>query len=240
MSINKNIDNLLNSSFENFNYLPQKIMIEDHDLSILDFIEKMNLTVINNVGINKTVPVIPLAQELWAERKINWMDMTNESGEEIGRPFMTIMRNSIKQGTSPLKRSVPNRMKFNFLKIPNFDGTLKGYDVYKIPQPTLIDIEYTLSLYSHYMIDTNLFYEKILMEGFSGLQGYMNINGYHVSSRIGDPSENNKTDITEERVYRIDIPITVYGKLVDPTTFQKINTTTKVLIKISEKNRFSK
>jgi hypothetical protein len=77
----------------------------------------------------------------------------------------------------------------------------------------------------------------ILREGYSGGQGYMKINGHDISSKISDPSENNKNDINQEKVYRIDIPITVQGKLIDPTKFEKVNTITKVLVKIQEKRR---
>ena len=238
MAINDNIGKGLDSDFENFNYLPQKLMLEDLDQGIKDYISELNISMINEIGILSKVPLIWLAQELWAERKMNWQEMRNEFGEEITRPFMTIYRNSAVPGVSPLKRTIPNRMKFKFVKVPKFDGTLKGYDLYKIPQPVYVDTNYTLSLFTHYMVDVNTFYEMILVEGYSNIQGYMKINGYNIASKLnGDPTENNNKDINQENVYRIDIPILVQGKIVDPTKFEKVNTVTKVLIKISEKRR---
>lgn len=236
MSINKNIGKNLDSDFENFNYLPQKLELEDIDFGIRDYINSLNISMVNENGILSKVPLIWLSQELWAERKMNWKDMRNELGEEITRPFMTIYRNSVVPGTSPLKRTIPNRMKFRFVKVPIFDGTLKGYDLYKVPQPVYVDSSYVLSLYTHYMVDVNVFYEMILTDGYSNGQGYMKINGYNIASKInGDPSESNQTDINQEKIFRIDIPLLVHGKLVDPTKFEKVNTITKVLIKISEK-----
>ncbi|MEK6829384.1 MAG: hypothetical protein AABY15_04600 [Nanoarchaeota archaeon] len=238
MAINDNIGKGLDSDFENFNYLPQKLMLEDLDQGIKTFIDGLNISMINEIGILAKVPLIWLAQELWAERKMNWQEMRNEFGEEITRPFMTIYRSSAVPGTSPLKRTIPNKMKFKFVKVPKFDGTLKGYDLWKIPQPVYVDTNYTLSLFTHYMVDVNTFYEMILAEGYSNGQGYMKINGYNISSKLnGDPTENNNKDINQENVYRIDIPILVQGKIVDPTKFEKVNTITKVLIKISEKRR---
>jgi len=238
MSINDNIGKALDSDFENFNYLPQKLMLEDIDQGIKKYIDGLDISMVNENGILTKIPLIWLAQELWAERKMNWKEMRGEFGEEITRPFMTIYRNSVVPGTSPLKRTIPNKMKFRFVKVPKFDGTLKGFDIYKIPQPTYVDTSYTLSLFTNYMVDVNIFYEMILSEGYSDGQGYMKINGYNISSKInGDPSENNKTDIAEEKIFRIDIPLLVNGKIVDPTKFEKVNTITKVLIKISEKRR---
>jgi len=237
MAINDNIGKALDANFENFNFLPQKLELEDLDQGIKNFIEDLNISMVNENGILAKVPVIWLAQELWAERKMNWKEMRSEVGEEITRPFMTMYRTSVVPGTSPLKRTIPNKMKFRYAKVPVFDGTLKGYELYKIPQPTWVDSNYTLSLYTHYMVDVNIFYQMVLSEGYSNGQGYMKINGYDISSKISDPSENNKTDITDEKIYRIDIPITVNGKLIDPTKFEKVNTINKVLIKISEKRR---
>ena len=237
MGINDNISKMLDGDFENFNYLPQKLELEDLDQGIKNFIQDLGISMTNENGIMTKVPIIWLSQELWAERKMNWKDMRNEFGEELTRPFMTIYRDSVIQGTSPLKRTIPTKMMFRYVKVPKFDGTLKGYDLYKIPQPTYVDSNYTLSLFTHYMVDVNLFYEMILRDGYSGGQGYMKINGYNISSKISDPSESNNVDINKEKTYKIDIPITVYGKLVDPTKFEKVNTINKVLIKISEKRR---
>ena len=236
MAINDNIGRELDKDFENFNYLPQKLALEDLDLGIKNFTSDLDISMVNENGILAKVPLIWLAQELWAERKLNWKEMRNEIGEEITRPFMTMYRTSAVPGTSPLKRTIPKKMKFRFVKVPVFDGTLKGYELYKIPQPTYVDTHYMLSLFTHYMVDVNTFYEIILSEGYSDGQGYMKINGHNISSKLnGDPSENNKTDINQEKVYRIDIPILVQGKLIDPTKFEKVNTINKVLIKITEK-----
>jgi len=235
MSILDNIGNNLDKQFENFNYLPQKLALEDLDQGVNDFIQDLKITVDNENGNKKQVPIIYLSQELWAEKKGNWSNMRNENGEEITRPFMALKRTSVKQGTSPLKRSIPVRKKFAFVKVPKFDGTLKGYDLYKIPQPTYVDCDYELVFVTHYMEDVNVFYESIIRKGFTNLQGYMKINGYDISARISDPSENNTIDqIDSERLMQISIPIQVFGKLVDPTEFEKVNTITKIAIKISE------
>lgn len=237
MAINDNIGKGLDKDFENFNYLPQKLALEDLDAGIKGFVDDLEISMVNENSILAKVPLIWLAQELWAERKLNWKEMRGEIGEEITRPFMTIYRKSVGPGTSPLKRTIPKKMKFRFVKVPVFDGTLKGFAMYKIPQPTYVDTKYILSLFTHYMVDVNEFYEMILRDGWSDGQGYMKINGHNISSILSEPTENNKNDINQEKIYRIDIPITIQGKLIDPTKFEKVNTITKVLIKITEKRR---
>jgi len=235
MSIFDNIGKNLDKDFENHNYLPQGIFLEDIDLAIVDYIKSLNLSVEDETGNQKTVPVIFLAQELWAERKMNWKDFRFEYGEELSRPFIAITRKGVKQGTSPLKRVVPLKKKFTFLRVPTFDGTLKGYDLYKIPQPTWVDVEYEMILSAYYMVDVNSYYEKVLRDGYSNGQGYLTINGHHIASKISDPSQTMQEELASEKLYQVTIPILVHGKLIDPNSFEKVNTIKKVSIKISEK-----
>jgi hypothetical protein len=234
MSILDNIGKNLDKDFQNHNYLPQGLFLEDIDLAITEFIKNLNLSVEDETGNTKKVPVIYLAQELWAERKMNWKDMRYEFGEELSRPFIALVRKSVKPGTSPLKRTIPVNKKFTWLKVPNFDGTLKSYFLYKIPQPTWVDVEYEMILSAHYMVDVNLYYEKILRDGYSNGQGYLNVNGHHMASVISDPSQTIQEELASEKLYSVTIPIIVHGKLLDPSSFEKVNTINKIAIKISE------
>ncbi len=234
MSILDNIGKNLDKDFENHNYLPQGIFLEDIDLAVVDYIKNLNLSVEDETDNVKTVPVIYLAQELWAEKKMNWKDMRFEYGEELSRPFIAIVRKAVKNGTSPAKRTIPVKKKFKWLKVPNYDGTLPGFYLYKIPQPTWVDVEYEMILSAHYMIDVNLFYEKVLRDGYSDGQGYLNINGHHIASKISDPSQTVQEEIASEKLYQITIPILVYGKLLDPSSFERVNTVNKIAVKIYE------
>ena len=72
MSSQQNIDNLLNQSFENNSYLPKKLLLEDIDQGVVDYINSLNISVINSEDALAKVPVIYLSQERWAEFKMNW------------------------------------------------------------------------------------------------------------------------------------------------------------------------
>jgi len=235
MSITDNINHNLDKDFENHAFLPQELSLEHLDKGMYEFIKNLNITVMDETGNSRAVPVVFNTQELWAERRMNWKSMRSEYGEELTRPFIVITRTAVKQGTSPLKRTIPVKKKFTFQRVPTFDGTLKGYVLYKIPQPTYVDVNYEVVFVSTYVSDVNNFYETMIRDAYSDLQGYMNINGYHISSRIESTSETREEELASERVYEISIPILVYGKLVDPTKFEKVNTINKIQIKISEK-----
>ena len=235
MSILDNIGNNLDKDFENHAFLPQKLDLEDLDKGVYEFIKKLNITVIDETGNSRPVPVIFNSQELWAERRMNWKSMRSEYGEELTRPFLVLTRTMVKQGTSPLKRTIPVKKKFTWLRVPTFDGTLKGYALYKIPQPTYVDVNYELVFVSTYVADINRYYAKMIRDAYSDGQGYLNITGYPIPTMMEDPTETRQEDLARERVYEVSFPILMYGKLVDPTKFEKVNTINKIQIKISEK-----
>jgi len=231
----QNIDNLLNQAFENTNYLPQKLLLEDIDQGLYNFFKSFNLSLTIEDGTKKKVPVIFLTQEKWAEFQKNWKSLRNENNEEIGYPFLTLRRTGVKKGTSPQRYTIPNKKKFSFVKVPNFDGVLKGLDIYKVPQPTWVDCLYEFKFFTHYMEEVNSCYEMVLNEIFSSGEGYMNINGYYIGAMLDDPSEeNNMNEILADRRFSINFPIKVHAKLVDPSKFEKVNSITKISINISE------
>ena len=237
MSVQKNINNNLNKSFENFNFLPQKLLLEDLDQAVHDYIKSLNLTLEGENDNPKIIPIYYLSQERWAEYKKNWKFLKDEAGEEVVLPFMALFRTAVKQGTSPLKRTIPKKKKFTFYKIPIFDGTVKGFELIKIPQPVWVDVDYELRFLTHYMQDVNKFYETIIMEGFSDFQAYQKVNGYDVKIVMGDASEDNMTDdITADRRFQIVIPLKINSaRLVDPSKFEKVKTISRVVVNITEK-----
>jgi hypothetical protein len=149
--------------------------------------------------------------------------MRSEYGEELTRPFLVLTRTGVKQGQSPLKKTIPVKKKFTWLKVPNFDGTLKGYSLYKIPQPTYVDINYDLTFVSAYMADINKYYANMIRDAYSDGQGYMNINGYPIHSLMETPTETRQDDLASEKIYEVTFPILLHGKLVDPTRFRRKN-----------------
>ena len=235
MSILDNIGKNLDKDFENHAFLPQKLDLEDLDKGVFDFLKKLNITVEDETGNSRAVPVVFNSQELWAERRMNWKSMRSEYGEELTRPFLVLTRKGVKKGTSPLKRTIPVKKKFTWLRVPTFDGTLKGYVLYKIPQPTYVDVDYELVFVSAYVDDVNKYYSKMIRDAYSDGQGYLSINGYPIATVIEDPTETRENDLASEKIYEITFPIIVHGKLIDPTQFEKVNTINKIQIKISEK-----
>lgn len=235
MSIRKNINDSLNDSYENHDYLPQPLFLEDLDMGAKLFFDSIKLTVPDENNNPLPVPVIFLNQERWAEFRNNWKYLRDEGGKEITMPFMTMGRVSIKKGAIYNRTAIPEK-KFPTLRVPIItEGKFLGYDIYKVLQPAHVDVGYELRFFSHYMQHVNKVYEKMFYMGFRNGQAYIKVNGYYMHMTLGEPTEdNNMGEITADRRYQIIFPITLHGKLVDPNDFEKIQTITKINLNIKE------
>lgn len=242
MSTSDNIENNLNNQFKNHDYLPQKLFVEDLDGGALNFIKSCNITIPDGKGNSRRVPVIFLNQERWAEFKNNWEYLTDEGGTEISMPFITMRRISVKRGENPLKRfTIPNKKKFQYTRIEVFDGVTKGVEIYKVPQPPRIDIQYELRFFSHYMQNANTSYEVMLAKTFSDGYVYIDINGYKIPIELIDTAEDNTMeDITADRKFQIIYTLVLHGYIVDPNEFEKVQTITKIQVNMSESISFPK
>jgi len=239
MSTNANNANeFLNNQFENHDYLPQKLLIEDMDGFVLNFFKELNLSIVDENDNMLPVPIIFLSQERWAEFRNNWKYLRDESGKEITMPFSTIRRVNVKPGQNPLKRTTIPDTNFTYLKVPVIKGNLKAYEIYQIPQPPRVDITYELRFFTHYMQDTNSSYESMLANVFQSGYKYINMNGHWTPLELMDTNEENTVeDISADRKFQIIYNIALHGKIVDPTKFVKKQSITKINFNIKENLR---
>ena len=66
MSINRNINTLLNNEFKNHDYLPQRLLLEDLDIGAFEFIKSLNISEDDENGNNIVVPFQFLAPKIGA------------------------------------------------------------------------------------------------------------------------------------------------------------------------------
>lgn len=137
-------------------------------------------------------------------------------------PFITIVRKPDAQvGTNYAGTyNIPGKPTFTYMKIPTWDGNIKSFDVYKIPQPVSVDLNYEVRLFCTRMRDLNLFNRDIL-ESFSAGQKYIRINGHPIPlmlDSIGDESVINNLD--EKRYYVQLYTIKMMGYLLDERAFE--------------------
>jgi len=199
-------------------YLPKSILHEDLDKGMLDFVT--NEISITSEGVK--VPVINkiLTLQKWAEYTTTWQ--FTDDNKNVDPPFIAVIRHpDPKYGTNPsLQYTIPNR-KNNYIYsvIPTWDGTRKGADVYKIPQPVPIDITYDIIIVANRLREVNLFNKEILQK-FSSRQAYTFVKGHYIPIVNQEIVDESQKDLEKRKFYLTKYTFLMMGFLIDEEEFE--------------------
>jgi len=207
-------------------FLPRGVMYEDMDKSFIDFVGDDIELVIDG----EKVPVIFLTLQRWSEFSKTWQH--SDKYKNIKMPFITIVRQpnpQVGQNQAGLF-NIPGRKTYTYMKVPTFEGGRNGIDVYKIPQPTSVDITYEVRLFTNKMRDLNKFNIKI-QQAFNAIQYYIRVNGHPMPlllESIGD--ESNIDDFENRRFYVQPFEIRLQGYILDEDQFEVIPAINRALL----------
>lgn len=231
-------ENYLNDQFDKSFYLPKTIDIADIDNSVFEMFDKGDFAIYvedEELGTQK-VPAFYLTNERWGDFSKTWV--LSDQDKNIVPPFITITRlRNPKQGTyAGSKFNIPNRRTFTYVNVPTFENGRYGYDIYSVPQPVAIDLQYEINLYTRYTVDVNEFI-KCFTKNFSSLQYYVTINGHYIRIIMEESFSDESTvdSIDGNRYYNPKQTITVKGYLLDEKDFKviksynSIKTTNKIV-----------
>jgi len=197
-------------------YLPKGILHEDMDREFVQYMEDDISLVLNG----EKVPVIFLSIQRWAEFAKTWQ--FSDEYKNITMPFITIIRKPDAQtGTNYAGTfNVPGKPTFTYMKIPTWDGNIKSFDIYKIPQPISVDLNYEVRLFCTRMRDLNVL-NRLMLDSFSAGEKYIRVNGHPIPlmmDSIGD--ESSIQNLEEKRYYVQLFSIKMLGYLLDPKQFE--------------------
>jgi hypothetical protein len=116
------------------------------------------------------------------------------------------------------------------MKVPTWDGVRHGITLYKVPQPTSVDIMYEVRIFTNRMKDLNKF-NVIIHKAFQSRQCYINVNGHPmplILDSIGD--ESNIDDFENRRFYVQLFEITLKGYILDESDYEIVPTINRTLI----------
>jgi hypothetical protein len=209
-------------------FLPKGVLEEDLDQTFVDFITKDDR--INLVIDGKKVPVTFLTIQRWSEFSKTWNSVDKFKNIEL--PFITIVRKpDIQQGQNQAGLwNIPGNQTYVYYKVPTWDGIREGVDLYKVPQPTSVDVTYEVRLFTNRMKDLNKFNRKI-QRAFQSRQCYINPNGHpmplHLES-IGDESKID--DFENRRFYTSLFEMKLLGYILDEEDFEVVPTINRSLV----------
>jgi hypothetical protein len=211
-------------------FLPRGVLEEDMDQTFLEFLtsdERMSLSI-----DGQKVPVLFLTIQRWTEFSKTWQFSDKFKNVEI--PFITVVRKpDIQQGQNQAGLwNIPVSRTYTYMKVPTWDGVRRGVDLYKIPQPTSVDLTYEVRLFTNRMKDLNKF-NRLIQRAFQSRQCYINVNGHpmplHLES-IGD--ESNIDDFENRRFYVQLFEMKLLGYILDEDDFEIVPTINRNVIAI--------
>lgn len=205
-------------------YLPKGVTHEDLDMGMKTFVnQNLELVIDGN-----RIPVIMMGIQRWNEISKTWV--FNDKYQNIKIPFITIVRKPDTQyGTNPAYYNIPVGKTFQYASYPTFDGNKKGFDIYKIPQPIPVDVEYDVRLISYRQRELNKF-NRIVLQNFQSRQAYTVVNGHYmplILSSIEDESQID--DIESKRFYVQNYNILLQGIILNPDDFEVVPSINRVL-----------
>lgn len=196
-------------------FLPKGVYHEDLDYGFKEFVKNKLKVIIDG----EIVPVFFFSQERWSEITQTWK--FTDKYENIKIPFVAITREynpDIVQ--NPLWYNIPIQRKYVYKKIKVWDGNRKGFDLYKIPYPIPLTLNYEIKFFSYKIKDLNEF-NKIFLTEFASRQSYCIVNGnYFPIFKESITDESNLQDINAKKFFTQNYKVRMDAFLLDEKEFE--------------------
>lgn len=200
---------------EHATFLPKGLLHADLDKGFLEFV-KENLS-ISIDGKKISMIDILITTQNWSQFTETWNFQNIDKNTEP--PFVTVVRQpEVKFGDPQIKYNIPNRRLYHYAQVPTWDGQRHGMDVYKIPQPIPVQINYTVIIICNRMREINEF-NKVAMQVFASRQAYQKIKGHYIPIIMGDITDESVLDLEKRKYYIQKYPMTLQGFLLDENDF---------------------
>jgi hypothetical protein len=203
-------------------FLPRGVSEEDMDQAFVEFLKDDARVMVTIDG--EKVPVIFLTIQRWTEFTKTWK-FTDEY-KNIEMPFITVVRRpDIQQGQNQAGLwNIPGNRTYTYMKIPTWDGIRHGIDLYKVPQPTPVDITYEVRIFTNRMKDLNKF-NGLIQRAFQSRQCYINVKGHPMPLHLeGIGDESNIENFENRRFYVQMFEMKLLGYLLDENDYEVIPT----------------
>ena len=210
-------EELLQYIKEDGTYLPKSVLHADLDRGMLDFV-KNDLKVVSEGEVIPMVDIIITTQN-WSQyvETALFVDLDYNPSP----PFITVVRQpEVKFGTNPsLQYTIPDRKQFYYASVPTWNGNEQGMDIYTIPQPVPVDINYSVKIICNRMRELNQL-NKVVMQKFSSRQAYTFIKGQYVPIVLNNISDESQMNLDSRKYYIQNYDFTMLGYLIDEEEFE--------------------
>lgn len=208
-------------------FIPKGVSYEDMDKTFVESMENdFKLTI-----EGQEVPVYFFTSiQRWTEFHQTWKN--GDEYRDVKIPFITIIRQTNPEPGSNQAGNwnIPGRKTYTYMRVPTYDGNRKGVDVYKIPQPVSVDINYQVRLFCNKMRDLNKFH-SIIEKNFQSRQFYIRVNDHPMPVHLeatGDESQ--MSDFENRRYYVQTFDMKLLGYLLDEEEFEVVPAVNRMLV----------
>lgn len=179
-------------------FVPKKIDITDLDNSFKTWVDNFNFEL-----DGKKVPVYLFTNQRLSELIQTWGNLDGESQHPL--PIITITKESpAKKGTylNTVNAVLPVNVTFPLYRIPKVINGQTIYEYVEVSEPTYVDLQYKINLFSNNLREINKFNELILNLFKRNTTPTINVFGHNMEIKLNDISESHKREIEERRYYR--------------------------------------
>jgi len=207
--------------------LPKPVGYKEIDIDFVRFVKEqlgVNYELINSELNTSDIKKVPVYSYFNLNRSYDFMQAWKNSDlfKEKELPFITVTRSPApKEGTLHGGFwNIPSKRKFTVFKIPTVNNNnIESFDLYKIPQPISIDIEYKVRIFGIDIRLINDFNQKIL-KAFAARQAYIFPNNHPMSMILDDISDATNYDINERKFYVQEFTINLTGYILLEEDFE--------------------
>lgn len=220
------IEELMKQTDTKTKYLPRTVALEDLDRAVFGYVKSGNMKAVVD---NKEVPTFYLDNDRWGEFSKTWKFMDND--KNVPTPYITVRRIDKQPGTRiGGKYRVPQPRKFRYFTVPILDEGQVIYLLFKMPEPTNVDLIYEATLFTKYRVDVNQYDEQVA-RNFASRQEYVFIKGSPMPLLFEGFAEANPIEnIDGDRFFVAKYALKLLGFIQDENEFE--------IVKASRKPRF--
>jgi hypothetical protein len=215
------IEELMRATNTKTKYLPRTILLEDLDQALFDYVNRdgMQLTI-----DNKRVATFYMDNDRWGEFSKTWKFMDDD--KNVPTPYITVRRIDKQAGTRlGTKYRVPQPRKFRYMSVPILDNGQIIYLLFKMPEPTNVDMIYEVALFTKYRVDVNAYDEQVL-KNFASRQEYITIKGNPLPLLFEGFAESNPIEnIDGDRFFVSKYALKILGFIQDEKEFEIVKST---------------
>lgn len=210
-------ENLTKETLQNGSPFPETLDYKDIDEAFTEWVDK-DLPIVYD---GEEIPTIPLfSNQRFSEYMQSWENVDEKKNLILN--FKAITRENNPKGGSMYgnTRNIPGERWYLMKRVEARDRNDRRYFIdYKMKQPFMIDLSYTLSIVTNKLELLNEFNQKV-NDKFKAINAYIRPRGHFIPMRLEDISDESDYSINDRRFYSQSYRILVMAYIISEDSME--------------------